>query len=184
MESAEERNKLLGLLPFRERQIFRLLFFCVIRDPRMNKELLGTENDKFTLSVDLASVVFGAAGIKQPARMQGRDISTLYRYTDVNNVGAEPWRKEFFYEMPPLRLGEDQVPSCQALVRKDFKLMWWPFYQQHQLFDLKKDPFEMNDLLAGVSMENISASEYSDFEYRDVAVEMLRHMHRLHKSVL
>eukprot|EP00814_Leptocylindrus_danicus_P001328 CAMPEP_0116008258 /NCGR_PEP_ID=MMETSP0321-20121206/2762_1 /TAXON_ID=163516 /ORGANISM="Leptocylindrus danicus var. danicus, Strain B650" /LENGTH=520 /DNA_ID=CAMNT_0003477059 /DNA_START=215 /DNA_END=1777 /DNA_ORIENTATION=+ len=156
----------------------------IIRDPRMRKELVGTENDEFTLSVDLASTILGAAGIKQPARMQGRDISTLYRYTDADNAGAEPWRKEFFYEMPPLKLGENNVPSCQALVRKDFKLMWWPFYQQYQLFDLKNDPYEMNDLLAGVSMKNISALEYSDFEYLDVTVKMLRHMRRLHKSVL
>ena len=158
----------------------------IIRDPRMRKEFIGTDNEDFTLSVDLASTILGAAQITPPARMQGRDISALYLQTsaDADNAEGKTWREEFFYEMPPLKLGENNVPSCQALVRKDLKLMWWPFYHKYQLFDLKNDPYEMNDLLAGLSMNNITANEYSDFEYRDMTMKMVRTLRKLHKSVL
>ena len=158
----------------------------IIRDPRMRQEFIGTDNEDFTLSVDLASTILGAAQITPPARMQGRDISALYLETsaDADNADGKSWREEFFYEMPSLKLGEDEIPSCQALVRKDLKLMWWPFYHKYQLFDLNIDPYEMNDLLAGVSMNNITANEFSDFKYRNMTMEMVRTMRELHKSVL
>ena len=34
----------------------------------------------------------------------------------------------------------------EALVRKDFKYFYWPEHQVEQLFDLKNDPHEENDL--------------------------------------
>jgi arylsulfatase A-like enzyme len=38
------------------------------------------------------------------------------------------------------------IPSSEALVRKDYKYMYWPDYGYEQLFDLKNDPGELDDL--------------------------------------
>ncbi len=115
----------------------------VIVDPRMEKTKVGTTNDEFTLSVDLAPTILNAAGIPAPRRMQGRDIGQLYRPIPAN-VRMMQWRQEFFYEHPPF--AGDRIPPSEALVRKDFKYMYWPKDNVEQLFDLKNDPIEENDL--------------------------------------
>lgn len=116
----------------------------VIVDPRMDKAKAGTTNDDFTLSVDLAPTILRAAGIERPKRMQGRDIGDLYFTRPAGGLRA-PWRTEFFYEHPTLR-SKDFIPASEALVRKDFKYMYWPEHDVEQLFDLKADPIEEVDL--------------------------------------
>ena len=50
----------------------------IVYDPRMPKEKRGTVDDSFTLNVDLAETILGAAGLPPHERMQGRDMSDLY----------------------------------------------------------------------------------------------------------
>jgi arylsulfatase len=126
----------------------------VILDPRMPKDKVGTLNEEFTLNIDLASTILGAAGLPQPASMQGRDIADLYL------AEGEEWRDEFFYEHP-VHIDPDLIPESSALVRKDFKFMRWPGGPQEQLFDLKADPLELNDLI-------------NSKEHEDVVTEMRR----------
>ena len=111
----------------------------VIRDPRMPKEKIGTLNDEFTLNIDLATTILGAAGLPQAPTMQGRDIADLY-------LANEEWRDEFFYEHP-MHVHADVIPESSALVRKDHKYMRWPGSGTEQLFDLKSDPLELHDLI-------------------------------------
>ena len=55
------------------------------------------------------------------------------------------WRTEFFYEHP-MHSNPDYIPASEALVRKDFKYFYWPNHKYEQLFDMKNDPGELNDL--------------------------------------
>ena len=112
----------------------------IIHDPRMPKDQLGKTNDDFTLNVDLAPTILAAAGVSAPARMQGRDISPLYLAKE-----KPAWRTGFFYEHPTFK-NVDFIPSSEALVRKDWKYFYWPDFKLEQLFDLKSDPMEENDL--------------------------------------
>jgi arylsulfatase len=117
----------------------------IIVDPRMVETHHGTANEEFTLSVDLAPTILKAAGIGVPEGMQGRDIGDLY-LTSASAVHSQTWRTEFFYEHPTLR-NKDFIPASEALVRKDWKYMYWPEDDVEQLFDLKNDPREENDLV-------------------------------------
>ena len=112
----------------------------IIADPRMPKKLHGSTNDDFTLSVDLAPTILSAAGIPASKVMQGQDIAPLYLSND-----QPKWRTEFFYEHPTLR-SKDFIPASEALVRKEWKYMYWPEDDVEQLFDLQADPREENDL--------------------------------------
>lgn len=119
----------------------------IIVDPRTPADMHGTINDEFTLSVDLAPTILGAVGISAPQTMQGRDMSDLYLPDSAGTEPIAPWRDEFFYEHPTLR-DADFIPASEALVRKDWKYMYWPEEDVEQLFDLVNDPIEENDLAA------------------------------------
>jgi len=73
----------------------------IIRDPRMKEENRGTTNDEFTLNIDLAPTILGAAGLPIPEKMMGRDMSQLYLSpVDAASSTGTEWRDEFFYEHP------------------------------------------------------------------------------------
>jgi arylsulfatase len=111
----------------------------VIYDPRMPINKRGTTDDSFTLNVDLAPTILGAANIKVPDVMQGRDISDLYLRPD-----SPPWRTEFFYEHP-VHLHKEIIPGSTALVRKGIKYINWPDWDTEQLFNITNDPNEERD---------------------------------------
>jgi arylsulfatase len=120
----------------------------VIQDPRMPKHKRGTVNDDWTLSVDLAPTILGAAGIEPSSFMQGRDISHLY--LDKN----PSWRQDFFYEYNrghPVtgegHIGKDWIDASFALVTKEWKYIYWPQQDYEQLFHRSIDPYDEWDTL-------------------------------------
>jgi arylsulfatase len=146
----------------------------IIYDPRMPKEKIGTLDDSFTLNVDLAKTILGAAGVKPDNQMMGRDISDLYlpnniknKYHDSASVDKESWRDEFFYEFPSPDPG---IPPSTALVRKEWKYIHWFNHDREQLFHLKEDPLELNDL-------------YQDKKYESVLTEMRERHDELKKDL-
>ncbi len=142
----------------------------IIYDPRMPKDKVGTLDDHFTLNVDLAETILGAAGLEPHERMQGRDISDLYlpnrrkenndndesdkNNDDKNNndhsptaLERKPWRDEFFYEFTFLD-EEGYIPSSRAVVQKKWKYIDFYNFNHTQLFDLENDPLEFTDVKA------------------------------------
>ena len=105
----------------------------------MPKSKRGTTNDNFTLNVDLAATILGAAKAEKPNQYQGRDISDLYLRPD-----SPPWREEFFYEHP-IHVNKNVIPASSALVRKGIKYIQWPDWDVEQIFNLTNDPKEERD---------------------------------------
>ena len=129
----------------------------IIRDPRMSPGVAGTLNDDFTLNIDLAPTILSAAGVVAPGSMMGRDMAQLYLGIDgaqtpavareryLRGTDATKWRHEFFYEHPIIS-HKEYIPSSEALVRKNYKYFYWPDYDVEQLFDMREDPREENDI--------------------------------------
>lgn len=113
----------------------------ILHDPRAARSTAGQVNDAMTLNVDLAPTILGAAQLRPPVGMQGRDLSELYLKSS-----PAAWRTEYFYEHATIR-NVDFIPASEALVRKDWKYIYWPDFKTEQLFDLKADPLEENDLI-------------------------------------
>ena len=115
----------------------------IIKDPRMPASKVGTTSDEFTLNIDLASTILGAAGLESHPLMQGRDIADLYLRGGDN--ATKPWRDEWYYEFPGM--GKFIIPTANALVRHDFKYFHYPDWEVEQLFNIKEDPLEEFDLI-------------------------------------
>ena len=113
----------------------------IVRDPRMQVGKRGSTDENLTLNADLAPTILSAAGLATPKTMQGRDFSPLYLAG-----GSQPaWRTEYFYEHAVVK-AKDVIPASEALVRKDWKYMFWPDFGVEQLFHLEADPGEETDL--------------------------------------
>ncbi len=110
----------------------------MIRDPRHPAP--GTVRGELTLNVDLAPTILGAAGVPAPATMQGRNLAELWQ-----DQSGPAWRTEYFYEHATIR-DKSFIPSSRALVRLDEKYILWPEFDYEELFDLKADPDEVNNL--------------------------------------
>lgn len=120
----------------------------VIQDPRMPKEVRGTVNEEFTLNIDLAPTILGAANLKQSYFVQGRDIAELYL------DGTDDWRGDFFYEFntgDPITAkgheGDNWIDASFALVTKEWKYIYWPNHHYEQLFHRSMDPYDEWDLM-------------------------------------
>ena len=120
----------------------------IIQDPRMSKEKRGTVNDKFTLNVDLAPTLMGAANLKASSFMQGRNIADLYLKSNPS------WRKDFFYEYNrghPItgegHQGTNWIDASFALVTPEWKYIYWPEHKYEQLFHRSMDPYEESDIM-------------------------------------
>ncbi|MEN9635170.1 MAG: hypothetical protein RL077_3574 [Verrucomicrobiota bacterium] len=136
----------------------------IVRDPRLPATKRGQTNDHFTLNVDLAPTFLAAAGIAAPALMQGRDFAPLYLAAP-----APTWRTDFFYEHATIR-NINFIPSSQALVRKDLKYLYWPDFKHEELFDLRTDRTETNNLAAAPAQRaTLTALRARFAELRDAA---------------
>jgi arylsulfatase len=89
--------------------------------------------------------------------MQGKDFSKLYLAEQ-----APEWRQEFYYEHPTIR-DKNFIPSSEALVSKEWKYIHWPEFETEELYHLKVDPFEENNLI-------------SDDKYKETRVKLKQRM--------
>ncbi len=112
----------------------------IIRDPRLSNDQRGSTRDQLTLNVDLAPTILSCARLAPPVTMQGTDLSPLYL-----SPSPATWRSDFYYEHATIR-NTDFIPASAALVSKEWKYIYWPDFDYEQLFDLKQDRLEENDL--------------------------------------
>jgi arylsulfatase A-like enzyme len=114
----------------------------LVHDPRLPAGRRGMTRDEMALNIDIAPTLLAAAGVPAPVTMQGRDVSPLYLAAK-----APAWRQEFFYEHPTIT-SRDRIPSSQGVIRRDWKYVYWPEFEHEQLFNLKQDAQEIQNLAA------------------------------------
>lgn len=106
----------------------------IIYDPRSQEK--GSVEDRIALNIDIAPTILNLAGLKAPQRMQGTDL--------LNKNSSH--RKEFFYEHT--FMGSPRLPKVEGIVRTDIKYMKFTEHNYEQLYDLKNDPLEKQNLAA------------------------------------
>jgi arylsulfatase A-like enzyme len=111
----------------------------VIRWPAVVKP--GTVEDRIVSNVDFAETFLDAAGVDVPAGMQGRSFEPILR-------GEAPadWRESFYYHYTEGAERDHHVPRHEGVTTGDAKLIHFYPLGEWQLFDLREDPQELNNV--------------------------------------
>jgi len=114
----------------------------VILDPRLPATTRG-HRQQMALNIDLAPTILAMAGVAVPESMQGMNLQPILR--DPKARGREDWYYEHLYKTPPSRR---PIPQSEGVRTDRWKYIRYtePNPPREQLFDLKTDPLEEEDL--------------------------------------
>jgi arylsulfatase len=115
----------------------------IINSPDINSP--GSQSDAFTHVMDIAATILDQAGVDNPGTSyNGKEIHPIRGHSMMDVLQG---KSEIIYN--------NNTPVCweafgfRAVRMGDFKLLWLPEpfgNEDWQLYDLSKDPGEMNDL--------------------------------------
>jgi arylsulfatase A-like enzyme len=118
----------------------------IVYDPRPGARH-GAVSDKMVLNIDVAPTLLDLAGVTVPDIMDGKSLVPLV--SDLRSQASERWRSQFAYEhfTSPSRAMRP-IPRTDGIRTDDFKYVRWfdadPVVEE--LFDLSRDPAEMDNL--------------------------------------
>lgn len=110
-----------------------------MRYPRLIKA--GSKIDQLVMNVDMAPTMLALAGVKGPTEIQGRSVLPLLKGP------VKDWRTSFLSEYFQEK-SFPRVPNWQAVRDDHYKFVRYPDLKNaDELYDLKKDPYEMQNLI-------------------------------------
>jgi len=113
--------------------------------------LAGSKSTALSMNVDFAPTILDFAGISIPSSMQGKSLMPV-----LKNKGKTPddWRKAVYYhyyEYP----AEHSVKRHYGIRTNEYKLIhFYNDIDEWELYDMKKDPHEMNNVYNNKSYLN------------------------------
>ena len=135
----------------------------VVFDGRLAREKRGRRETALISMVDTAPTILSLAGVEVPERMQGRDYSkVLHQTEDMADWRTEVYNESLFLsklhgqrknpkvaEVNERFIAENQSYRCRGVTDARYKYL---IYYEHdpvieELYDLEKDPSEMNNLV-------------------------------------
>jgi arylsulfatase A-like enzyme len=110
----------------------------------------GSTSDAMVLNVDLAPTLLDAAGIGVPADMQGRSALPLLE-------GRTPadWRTSMYYRY--YHPGHHDVAAHYGVRTTEHKLIYFNTLDQWELYDLRRDPHEMHNVVSDPAYAEVLA---------------------------
>lgn len=109
----------------------------------------GSVIQQIVLNIDLAPTFLDVAGIPKPAQMQGESFLPLLKGENVK------WRDKVFYEYY-WEEAFPQTPTTFAVRTDRYKYIAYNgIWDINELYDLEKDPYEMNNLIRDKKFEQI-----------------------------
>tara|TARA_B100001093_G_scaffold76751_1_gene67665 strand:+ start:14401 stop:16020 length:1620 start_codon:yes stop_codon:yes gene_type:complete len=126
---------------------FRMPF--VIKNPRIIEA--GTSSDAMIMNVDFAPTLLDMAGIEIPSEMQGKSFKGAFEGNEINQRKSVYYH---YYEWPIWH----KVQPHYGIKTDRYKLMHFYYsMDEWELYDLKTDPNEMNNIYAQASPELIES---------------------------
>lgn len=117
----------------------------IIRYPGVIKP--GSVSDSWVVNIDNAPTILDMAHMKIPDDMQGRSLLPIFK-------GETPkdWRKSMYYHYYEFAPPHWAMP-CYGIRTERYKLIYYYTINEWELFDLKNDPDEMDDLFFKQGMQ-------------------------------
>ncbi|HOK95430.1 MAG TPA: sulfatase [Anaerohalosphaeraceae bacterium] len=115
-------------------------------------------------NIDFAPTFLEAAGLTVPHEMQGVSLCSLFDGKVPNR-----WRKALYYHY--YEKGEHNVPRHFGIRTDRYKLICYYDYNEWELFDLKSDPYEINNVYG--------LPDYA--EIRKLMLRQLRELERIYQ---
>lgn len=117
----------------------------IIHDPRLPESTRGTKREQMALNIDLTATVLDYAGVSKPAAVQGMSLRPLLR--DPAAKGRADW---YFHHDVFTNVKGAPLPRCEGVRTERWKYIHYKDTDpvQEELFDLKTDPLEKNNLAA------------------------------------
>lgn len=109
----------------------------------------GSKPEQLIQNIDYAPTFLDIAGLKTPAEAQGRSLLPLIKGQ------TDDWRKSLYYAY--YELGEHAVPQHFGVRTQSHKLFYLPETDEWNLFDLDKDPHELNSVHDAASYQQVRA---------------------------
>ena len=132
----------------------------LIRYPKLIKK--NTKIEEQCLNIDIAPTILDLAGIEKPSYMQGESMVNLLKGKNDNN-----WRKSILFEYYLDTYWPYAGPNQIAVRTERYKLVdAFLANDIDELYDLKKDPGEMNNLI------NDSGYDEIENDLREEAVKL------------
>ena len=98
--------------------------------------------DEMVANLDIAPTMLDIAGLKSPVQFQGQSLLGLAR-----GLPAPAWRQALLYEYY-WEFNFPSTPTTFALRTDDYKLIQYHgIWDTEELYDIKNDPLEMNNLV-------------------------------------
>lgn len=134
----------------------RVMYEPSIRVPLMlrwpGKIPAGRSSDEMVLNVDLAPTLLNIAGASVPSWMQGKSFLPL-----AQGRYQGDWRDDWLYEYYEYP-GFENVKPCRGVRTKRYKLIhYFTEPQEFELYDLKNDPDESNNLYGKTAYDNLTS---------------------------
>ena len=134
----------------------------LVRYPAKIKK--GSQNDAMVLNVDFAPTFMELAGLKVPSDMQGRSILPL-----MEGNAPKDWRQSMYYRYYHYP-ADHRVQPHLGVRTMTHKLIYFDKLNEWELYDLKKDPYETNNV-------------YASNQYRNEREDLRKELYRLKKEL-
>ena len=109
----------------------------------------NSEIKEMILNIDIAPTFLDIAGIAKPSQMQGQSFLPLLKQEKI------AWRDKVFYEYY-WEQAFPQTPTTFAVRTDKYKYISYNgIWDINELYDLEKDPYEMNNLIRNKDMDKI-----------------------------
>lgn len=121
----------------------------VIRDPRAPATRRGIVDETMALNIDLPATILDYAGVERPAHYQGTSLKPV-----VNGRAVGDWRNDFFCEH---LMNNASIPKWEGVRGSRYKYARYFEAKVEFLHDLKKDPDELQNLVANPEYKEVLA---------------------------